>query len=353
MIATIAGKTPTIALSTSSPTWKAKSSTTRRAEGSYIKFGGGSIQARTGFIRARPSVALGGWGTSGRIPDLLPWPGFVAAWRIASVLAGILVLAGLAITWENVRVPSVLLATTTSTRDSGLLDYLLSHFLEDSGISVRYIAVGTGQALDAGRRGDADVVLVHAPVAELTFMAEGHGLCRSPVMRNEFVVVGPRSDPAGIRGLTNATEAFRRIYGSESPFVSRGDNSGTHLMEKLIWSWVGVQPTSSDPWYKESGQGMGPTLIMASELGAYTLTDDGTFFVRVSSLALEIDVSTDPPLQNHYSVIPADPSRHPGVFVAGAVSFAKWIVSARGQTLIASYTIGGHQPFHPTGEDQC
>jgi len=299
-------------------------------------------------------VALGGRGTSGRIPDPLPWPSFVAAWRIAAVLAGILVLAGLAVTWGSVRAPSVLLATTTSTRDSGLLDYLLSHFLEDEGISVRYVAVGTGQALDAGRRGDADVVLVHAPVAELAFMAEGHGLCRSPVMRNEFVVVGPTSDPAGVRGLTNATEAFRRIYGSESLFISRGDNSGTHIMERQIWSWVGIQPTASrDPWYKESGQGMGPTLIMASELGAYTLADDGTFFVRASSLALEIVVSSDPPLQNPYSVIPANPSRHPGVFLAGAVAFAKWIVSERGQSLIASYTVDGHQPFHPTGEDRC
>lgn len=263
-------------------------------------------------------------------------------------------VASLAVTWENARAPSILLSTTTSTRDSGLLDYLIPFFRRDTGIEVRYIAVGTGQALDTARRGDADVVLVHAPAAELKFMAEGEGLCRSPVMQNEFVVVGPPSDPAGIRGLTNATEAFRRIYANDSVFISRGDNSGTHIMELRIWSWVGYTlTTANNPWYTESGQGMGATLEMASQLRGYTLTDDGTFLVRSGSLNLEIDVRHDPPLQNYYSVIPVNPSQHPSVFVDGAVAFAKWMVSPRGQGLIAGYSVGGQQPFHPDGQDRC
>lgn len=278
----------------------------------------------------------------------------MSAWRASFAVAVILTLAGLAVTWETSRQPSILLATTTSTRDSGLLDYLLPYFQTDRGIEVRYVAVGTGQSLDMGRRGDADVVLVHAPAAELKFMAEGEGLCRSPVMHNEFIIVGPSSDPAGVRGLTNATEAFRRIYANGSTFISRGDNSGTNIMEMTIWSWAGVHPSvENDTWYKESGQGMGATLEMASQLGGYALTDDGTFLVRSASLDLEMDVRHDPPLQNFYSVIPVNPQPHSNVLLSGALAFAKWIVSERGQTLIAQYTVGGEQPFHPDGEDRC
>ena len=284
----------------------------------------------------------------------LPWPGFVTVWRSAFVIAILLVSGGLAVTIDTSQGPFVILATTTSTRDSGLLDYLLPSFSQDTGTGIRYVAVGTGLALDMGRRGDADVVLVHAPPSEAVFMDEGHGLCRSPVMRNQFIVVGPPSDPAGVRNLENATVAFARIRAQQALFVSRGDNSGTHQMEKAIWSWVGYTPDPlRDPWYREAGQGMGATLKLVSELGAYTLTDDGTFLVLRAGLELDVHITNDPPLQNFYSVIPVNSERHPAVMKDGALAFARWIVSARGQALIGNYTIAGEQPFHPMGEDRC
>ena len=275
-------------------------------------------------------------------------------WRVAFVIAALLIVAGVSISINLQPRASPLLATTTSARDSGLLDYLLPFFLHDTGIGVRYTAVGTGQALDYGRRGDADVVLVHAPSAELAFMAENQGLCRSPVMFNEFIIVGPPTDPARIAGMPNATDAFARIRSTASLFFSRGDNSGTHIMEKTIWSWVGYVPSvQTDPWYRETGQGMSATLTIASEQGGYTLSDDGTFLVHRSTLDLAIDVGTDPVLRNFYSVIPVNPLLHPSVFAAGALDFARWLVGPRGQGLIAAYTVGGQQPFHPNGEDRC
>ena len=277
----------------------------------------------------------------------------MTTWRIAFLLALVLLLAGLAVTLVANTGSTILLATTTSARDSGLLDVLLPEFSRDAGIGVRFVAVGTGLALDTARRGDADVVLVHAPAAELEFMSD-HGLCRSRVMRNQYIVVGPATDPAGIRGLTNATVAFTRILSARATFISRGDNSGTHSMEKTIWSWVGYQPrAATDPWYREAGQGMGATLEIASQLAGYTLTDDGTFLVRRPTLSLEIDVTNDPPLQNVYSVIPVSPARHPGVNAPGALAFAKWIVGARGQGIIGNYTVGSERPFHPEGLDGC
>jgi tungstate transport system substrate-binding protein len=285
----------------------------------------------------------------------LPWPSFVTVWRAAFVLSALLIAAGMAVSIDLQPRSFIVLATTTSARDSGLLDYLIPYFQSDTAIGVRYTAVGTGQALDLGRRGDADVVLVHAPSAELAFMAAGQGLCRSPVMMNQFVVVGPnQSDPAGILGLTNATIAFERIRTTHSLFISRGDNSGTNIIEKTIWSWVGYMPsTTNDTWYKESGQGMAATLDIASQLVAYTLSDDGTFLVHSANLELRIDVQHDPALRNFYSVIPVNPSVHPNIFVAGALRFAKWLTSARGQSLIGNYTAGGVRPFQPDGQDLC
>ncbi len=286
--------------------------------------------------------------------EALPWPSFVTLWRVAFVVAALLILAGLALSINLQPRSYIFLATTTSARDSGLLDYLIPSFEGDTGTGVRYLAVGTGQALDLGRRGDADVVLVHAPSAELAFMAEGQGRCRSPVMYNEFVVVGPSEDPASIGGLTNATVAFSRILSAHALFISRGDNSGTHLMERTIWSWVGYAPsTANDTWYKESGQGMAATLDLASQLRAYALSDDGTFLVHSGSLGLSILVWHDPPLRNFYSVIPVNPGAHPGVFAEGALRWAKWLTSSRGQGLIANYMVGGQQPFHPNGQDLC
>jgi len=284
----------------------------------------------------------------------LPWPNFVFGTRMAFLVAGVLVLAGLVSSVGSHTRSYVLLSTTTSTRDTGLLDYLLPRFTEDTGIDVRYVAFGTGVALDMARRGDVDAVLVHAPSLELAFMAEGHGLCRSPVMYNEFLLVGPPSDPAGIRGLGNATEAFRRILTTRSPFVSRGDNSGTNVLERSLWALVGYEPNAKDdPWYIESGQGMGMTLAIASEKGAYTLTDEGTFAAQRFALNLEVDVRGDPALLNHYHVIVVNPARHPAVNRDGALDFAHWTVSDRGQSLIAGYEVGGQTLFHPEGQDLC
>lgn len=283
----------------------------------------------------------------------LPFPRFVTAYRAAMIAAILFVAASLGVTLAGHAPVYILLATTTSTRDTGLLDYLDPFFEADTGIEVRYVAVGTGQALDLGRRGDADALLVHAPSLEIAFMLQGHGLCRSPVMYNRFLVAGPASDPAGIRGLTNATEAFRRIWETNSTFVSRGDDSGTNVKELQLWSLVGYTPTTDDAWYVETGQGMAATLTVASEKGGYTLTDDGTFYAQLSALALEIDVSGDPFLANHYHVIVVNPTTHPGVSVGPALEFARWLVSPRGQALIGGYEIGGRQLFTPEGQDEC
>jgi len=309
---------------------------------------------RGSFITGHGLPDLGPMSRIHRTPRPLPWPGFVTAWRAAFGLSLLLVAAGLAVTLASSSEAYIVLATTTSTRDSGLLDYLLPEFSRDFGIGVRYVAVGTGQALDVARRGDADIVMVHAPAIELDFMAQGHGLCRSRVMRNEFIVVGPASDPAGIRGLTNATAAFARILSSRALFVSRADNSGTHIMERTIWGWVNYTPDPDvDSWYREAGSGMAATLEVSSQLGGYTLSDNGTFLVRRSSLDLEVDVQNDPPLQNLYSVIPVNPALHPNVKSSWALGFARWLVSPRGQGLIGNYTAGGEQPFHPEAQDGC
>lgn len=285
----------------------------------------------------------------------LPFPGFITKWRIALLLAAVLAFASLAITVQSRTPIHLILATTTSTRDTGLLDYLDPIFQNETGIEIRYVAVGTGQALDLGRRGDADVVLVHAPGLERTFVFQDHqGLCWSPVMYNRFMIVGPASDPAGIVGLSNATEAFEKIRETKSLFVSRGDNSGTNVKELQIWARVGYTPSpANDSWYLETGQGMGATLTVASEKGAYTLTDDGTFYALASTLDLQIRVAGDPFLFNQYHIIPVDPAAHPNVNVNAALTYAHWLVSPRVQALIGNFTVAGHVLFTPNGEDAC
>lgn len=269
-------------------------------------------------------------------------------WRLAFVVAILLVAAGLALSYQSHPPTSIVLATTTSTRDTGLLDYLDPLFTADSGIVVQYVAVGTGQALDMAARGDSDVAMVHAPSLEIPFMEQGHGLCRSAVMYNRFLIVGPASDPAGIDGLTNATLAFQKIWQTHSTFISRGDNSGTNVKELAIWARAGYIPsTANDSWYLETGQGMGATLTVASEKGAYTLTDDGTFYALQSSLHLEILVQGDPFLFNQYHIIVVSPTQHPNVKADAALEYARWLVSQRGQALIGAYEIGGHRLFTP------
>ena len=228
----------------------------------------------------------------------------------------------------------LILATTTSTRDSGLLDELVPRFEAQTGIQVKVIAVGTGAALRMGREGNADVLLVHAPTAEEAFMREGHGLERRAVMHNDFVIVGPPDDPADVRDLP-AAEAMRRIAQSHALFISRGDDSGTHKKEQELWKAASITPEGA--WYQASGQGMGATLQIASEKGAYTLTDRGTFLNMRAVLNLEVLVEGDPVLFNPYHVIVVNPERHPAVNVEGARAFADFLTSPEVQALIGAY----------------
>ena len=249
----------------------------------------------------------------------------------------------------------VLMATTTSTRDTGLLPYLLPQFTADTGIEVRYIAVGTGQALDAGRRGDVDVVMVHAPTNETQFMAAGHGLCRNILMYNTFVIVGPTGDPAGVHSATSSTDAFARIFQNQSRFESRADGSGTYTKERELWMAAGLNGSTFGPWYEKTNQGMGATLTIANERSAYTLSDDGTWYARESSvpyLAVLYN-RTEAILRNQYSVIPVNPVAHPGVRSEQAVEFARWLVSARGQSIIGAFQVNGHSIFTPNGVGVC
>jgi len=236
------------------------------------------------------------------------------------------------------------LATTTSTENSGLLSYLLPAFEERSGISVHVIAVGTGKALRIARAGDVDVVMVHARPAEERFVANGHGVDRREFMYNDFIVVGPKSDPAGVGETDSITVALGRIAAS-GRFVSRGDDSGTHKKELDLWDMVGQKPGGD--WYVESGLGMGKVLQMASELDAYTMTDRGTWLAYRGHLELALLLQGDPPLFNPYGVIAVNPERHPHVKIAGATAFIDWLASAQGQKMIGDYRVDGQVLFHP------
>ncbi|WP_119154542.1 extracellular solute-binding protein [Caldimonas tepidiphila] len=244
----------------------------------------------------------------------------------------------------------ITVASTTSTEQSGLFGHLLPEFRKASGIEVRVVALGTGQALDMARRGDADVVMVHDPAAEEKFVAEGFGLPRRPVMYNDFVVVGPKSDPAGAKG-TDVAEALRRIAASPAAFVSRGDKSGTHAAELRYWKAAGVEaPPGKVGGYKECGCGMGPALNIASSADAYTLADRGTWLSFRNRGKLAVLVEGDKRLFNPYGVIVVSPARHPHVKREAAQAFADWLVSPAGQAAIASYRIGGEQLFFPNAQ---
>lgn len=230
----------------------------------------------------------------------------------------------------------VILATTTSTQDSGLLDVLVPRFEEETGFRVKVVAVGTGQALAMAKQGNADVVLVHAPQAEREAVAQGYCVDRRLVMHNDFVIVGPPSDPAGIRGKRGAVEAFQAIAGGESLFVSRGDDSGTHKTELSLWHRAGIAP-SPGSWYIEAGSGMGTTLHLASEKGAYTLTDRGTYLSLRKNLHLEVMVEGDPLLVNMYHVMLVNPDRFPRVNRTAAKAFADFLLSAEAQKVIGEF----------------
>jgi len=240
----------------------------------------------------------------------------------------------------------ITVASTTSTEQSGLFRHLLPAFEKKTGVQVRVVALGTGQALDVGRRGDADVVFVHDPAAEEKFVAEGNGMRRIEVMYNDFIVVGPKSDPARVMGGKDVVEALRRIHGAASPFVSRGDRSGTHAAELRLWKLSGLDPLSGKGnWYRETGSGMGPALNTAAAMGAYILADRGTWLSFKNRGDLVIAVEGDRRLFNQYGVILVNPAKHPHVKKEAGQQFIDWLVSPEGQGTIASYRIGGEQLF--------
>ncbi len=237
----------------------------------------------------------------------------------------------------------ITVASTTSTEASGLFDHILPLFEEETGIEVRVVAQGTGQALETGRRGDADVVFVHSRVAEEAFVADGYGVERVDVMYNDFVIVGPADDPAGIAGGPDAVAALVAIAEAEATFASRGDDSGTHQAELRLWDAAGIEPAGT--WYRELGSGMGATLNTAAQLPAYALTDRGTWLSFANRGPLTILSEGDERLFNPYGVILVDPERHPHVKAEAGQAFIDWLVSPVGQKAIARYTIDGEQLF--------
>jgi tungstate transport system substrate-binding protein len=231
--------------------------------------------------------------------------------------------------------PTMILATTTSTQDSGLLDVLVPDFEQKTGYTVQTVAVGSGAAMQMGQECNADVLLVHSPAAEQDFMAKNYGSDRRLVMHNDFIIIGPSSDPAGIKGSATAADAFTKIANTQSPFISRGDNSGTNAKELAIWKLTNITPEGS--WYSESGQGMGATLTIASEQGAYTLTDRATFLANKANLQLEDLVEGDASLLNIYHVIQLNTANCPKINTAGGAAFADYIVSPEAQAIIGEF----------------
>ena len=247
--------------------------------------------------------------------------------------------------------PKLILATTTSTQDSGLLDVLVPLFEEQTGYTVQTVAVGTGQALKMAEEGNADVLLVHAPKSEEEFMANGFGKDRAAVMHNDFIIVGPEIDPAGIKGMTSVIDALNAIYNSGSLFISRGDDSGTHKKELDIWSEAELDPKGQS-WYLESGQGMGATLTIASEKGAYTLTDRGTFLAQSNTVDLGLILEGDPPLLNPYHVIAVNPEKWLRVNYDGAIAFFKFMTHPNTQKVISEFGLEqyGQPLFFPDAQ---
>ncbi|MER2264553.1 extracellular solute-binding protein [Methylobacterium oxalidis] len=245
---------------------------------------------------------------------------------------------------------TITVASTTSTEQSGLFKHLLPKFTEKTGIGVKVVALGTGQALDVGRRGDADVVFVHDKAAEDKFVAEGFGTKRHAVMYNDFVVIGPKADPAGAKG-SDVTAAFAEIAAAKAPFVSRGDRSGTHAAELRYWKDAGIDlGTSKGEWYKDVGQGMGPALNTASAANAYILADRGTWLSFKNRGDLAILVQGDKRLFNQYGVMLVNPEKHPQVKAKEGQAFIDWLISPEGQRTIADYKIEGEQLFFPNAE---
>jgi tungstate transport system substrate-binding protein len=272
----------------------------------------------------------------------------ILSWRFfAAAIAG-MALFGSAVAAEN----SIVVASTTSTQDSGLFDYLLPLFKAKTGIDVKVVAQGTGQALDTARRGDADVVLVHAKSAEEKFLAEGYGVKRYPVMYNDFVLLGPRSDPAEVKGSHDILASLAAIKRKGATFISRGDRSGTNMAELDLWRLAGIDIAASrGPWYKEIGQGMGAALNTASADNAYVLSDRGTWLAFKNKGDLVIAVERDKHLFNQYGVMLVNPQKHPTVKRELGQQFIDWLVSPEGQRDIANYKINGEQLFYPNATE--
>jgi len=272
--------------------------------------------------------------------------------RIRALIIALLALAITAQVPALAQDKSIVVASTTSTQDSGLFGHILPLFKAKTGIDVKVVAQGTGQALDTGRRGDADVVFVHAKPEEEKFLAEGQGVKRYPVMYNDFILVGPKSDPAGVKGTKDIVAAFKTIRNKQAPFISRGDRSGTHQAELNLWNIAGINiQVEKGPWYKDIGQGMGAALNMASATNAYLLSDRGTWLSFKNKGDLVIAVEGDKRLFNQYGVMLVNPEKHPTVKKALGQQFIDWLVSTEGQKAIANYKINGEQLFYPNAND--
>jgi len=271
--------------------------------------------------------------------------------HLAKLATGTLLGSALLTTAALAEDQSILLQSTTSTANSGLYDAILPTFTQKTGIKVNVVAVGTGQAIKNAQNGDGDVLLVHAKPAEERFVADGFGVERFDVMYNDFIIVGPPADPAGIAGMKDGQAALARIAESKAPFASRGDNSGTHKKEMELWLGAAVDPTqASGTWYRETGSGMGATLNTAVGMGAYTLTDRGTWISFKNKGDYAILVEGDPNLFNQYGVILVNPKKHPNVKADEGQAFIDWILSDEGQAAIASYKLDGQQLFFPNAK---
>jgi tungstate transport system substrate-binding protein len=270
----------------------------------------------------------------------------------AAVLGAVVLAAPQSLAQDKAQDRSIVVASTTSTQDSGLFGHILPLFKAKTGITVKVVAQGTGQALDTGRRGDADVLFVHAKAQEEKFVADGFGVKRHPVMYNDFVIVGPKSDPAGIRGTKNVGAALKKIKDKQAAFISRGDRSGTHSAELRLWKGAGIDiGKAKGPWYKEIGQGMGATLNTAAASNAYTLTDRATWIAFKNKGDLVIEVEGDKKLFNQYGIMLVNPHKHKHVKKDLGQAFIDWIVSAEGQRAIANFKKNDQQLFFPNSSD--
>jgi len=268
------------------------------------------------------------------------------AWLFQALLALVVLSATPAIGREA---RDIRMSTTTSTDNSGLLKVLLPKYEARCGCKVRVISVGTGKALELGKNGDVDVVLVHARSAEDKFVAEGHGVNRRDVMYNDFILVGPKSDPAGMRGQKGVIDAFKRLAQGKSRFISRGDNSGTDQMEKNYWKQAGVAPKGT--WFLSAGLGMGEVLTMAGEMQGYTLSDRATYGAYRAKTGLDIVLAGDPKMFNPYGIIAVNPNKYPAINYDGAMDLIEWITSPEGRKLIADFKVSGEQMFFPARKE--